>query len=114
MRTFQLARLVGGAVAVLMAFLTPISQADLFVGSQTPNQILHYNGVTGTFIDSSGSVGGDMLGMTFGPDGNLYACSGNILRYDGKSGKSLGVFASGGGMEAPINLTFGPDGNLYV
>jgi hypothetical protein len=26
----------------------------------------------------------------------------------------MGIFASGGGLQAPISLTFGPDGNLYV
>ena len=37
-----------------------------------------------------------------------------VLRYDLVSGTSLGVFASGGGLDNPVGLTFGPDGNLYV
>jgi sugar lactone lactonase YvrE len=47
----------------------------------------------------------------------LYVASGNnnqILRYDGRTGAFLGVFASGGGLSDPFGIAFGPDGNLYV
>ena len=37
-----------------------------------------------------------------------------VLAYDGTTGASLGVFASGGGLDNPVGLTFGPDGHLYV
>lgn len=36
-----------------------------------------------------------------------------VLRYDA-TGNSLGVFASGGGLDNPVGITFGPDGHLYV
>jgi hypothetical protein len=55
-----------------------------------------------------------------GPDGNLYVTSaifeGNhpgVLRYDGRSGTFLGVFASQN-ITSPRGVLFGPDGNLYV
>ena len=38
----------------------------------------------------------------------------DILRYDGRTGAFIDVFASGGGLTKPSALTFGPDGNLYV
>jgi len=45
-----------------------------------------------------------------GPDGNLYVTSRSnaVLRYDGKTGAFLDVFASGGGLEDPAGLVFGP------
>ena len=38
----------------------------------------------------------------------------SVLRYDETTGAFLGVFASGGGLDRPLELLFGPDGNLYV
>jgi DNA-binding beta-propeller fold protein YncE len=59
-------------------------------------------------------------GLTFGPDANLYVATavgnnfaGSVLRYDGKTGEFLGVFATAG-LSVPQTLKFGPDGNLYV
>ncbi|NJN87790.1 MAG: PEP-CTERM sorting domain-containing protein [Leptolyngbyaceae cyanobacterium SL_7_1] len=64
-------------------------------------------------------------GNAFGPDGNLYVASfrtNQILRFDGKTGAFLDVFASdnnGGlgtlnGLNGPNGLLFAPDGSLYV
>jgi hypothetical protein len=36
------------------------------------------------------------------------------MRYDGTTGASMGIFASGGGLLDPFGLSFGPDGHLYV
>lgn len=64
-------------------------------------------------------------GNAFGPDGSLYVSSfrtNQILRFDGKTGAFLNVFASdnsGGlgsvnGLNGPNGLLFAPDGSLYV
>lgn len=64
-------------------------------------------------------------GNAFGPDGNLYVSSfrtNEILRFDGKTGAFLDVFASDNnnglgrtnGLNGPNGLLFGPDGSLYV
>jgi DNA-binding beta-propeller fold protein YncE len=37
-----------------------------------------------------------------------------VLRFDGKTGTPLGVFAAGPELQQPSGLVFGPDGNLYV
>jgi len=50
--------------------------------------------------------------LTFGPDGDLFVTSihtAQVLRYDGTTGAFEGVFASGGGLDAPGSLVFGPD-----
>ena len=89
----------------LTVFLVPQVRADLFVSSQTEanaGDILRYDQVTGAFrgVFASGHGLADPLGLTFGPDGNLYVASGNsdqVLRFDGRTGAFLGVFAAGGG-----------------
>jgi len=59
------------------------------------------------------------VGITFGPDQNLYVASrytDSILRYDGKSGSLLNLFVPPrtGDLNSPFFLVFGPDGHLYV
>ncbi len=115
---------------------------DLYVSSgnkpatsreQGASAILRYDGVTGQFIDvfvgdnprtpNIDETGGLFrpYGSAFGPDGNLYVSSflsDQILRYNGKTGQFIDVFASGnqqpGGLNGPNGLLFGPDGSLYV
>jgi sugar lactone lactonase YvrE len=38
----------------------------------------------------------------------------SVVRYDGRTGAFIDIFASGGGLDSPNGLVFGPDGNLYV
>lgn len=55
--------------------------------------------------------------MGFGPDGTLYVGDGSsatIYHFDGKTGESMGVFATGVSGESYWGLDWGPDGNLYV
>jgi streptogramin lyase len=93
---------------------------NLYVSSQT-GAILRYNGLTGAFIDAFVPVGSGGLKVpafiVFGLDGNLYVsdfADHNIKQYNGITGASMGIFASGGGIANPQGLLFGPDGNLYV
>ena len=98
----------------------------------TPSAVLRYDGITGAFIDKfvgdnpntvADETGGlsRPYGLAFGPDGNFYVSSfltDQILRYNGKTGQFIDVFASGnqqaGGLNGPNGLLFAPDGNLYV
>jgi sugar lactone lactonase YvrE len=88
--------------------------------------VLRYS-TKGKFLGVAASGNGltRPYGNTFGPDGHLYVSSfrtNQILRYHGKTGKFLGVFASDNnsglgslnGLNGPNGLTFGPDGSLYV
>ena len=69
----------------------------------------------GTFLS-------DLPGANYiatGPDGNLYVSDLSldaVVKYDGRTGKSLGVFVTSGSgaLDAPHGLAFGPDGHLYV
>ena len=58
----------------------------------------------------------DPIAMAFGPSGDLFVDSfstNQVLRFNGTTGASMGVFASTG-LNQPYGMCFGPDGNLYV
>jgi sugar lactone lactonase YvrE len=76
-------------------------------------------------VAASGNGLARPYGNAFGPDGNLYVSSfrsNQILRFDGKTGQFLDVFASDNNsglgslnsLNGPNGLLFGPDGSLYV
>jgi streptogramin lyase len=108
-----------GLALGLFAIAAAAARADdLFVSSLLSDEVLRFNGTTGTFIDAFVSAGSGGLdgpqGIARGPDGNLYVAaeySGAIHRYDGATGAPLGTLASG--LTAPNDITFGPDGLLY-
>ncbi|MEG3975109.1 hypothetical protein QT970_10865 [Microcoleus sp. herbarium8] len=101
-------------------------------GEPTASAVLRYDGVTGEYIDrfvadnpntATDETGGlsRPYGLAFGPDGNFYVSSfltDQILRYNGKTGQFIDVFAAGnqqgGGLNGPNGLLFAPDGYLYV
>ena len=101
-------------------------------GEMAASAVLRYDGITGAFIDkfvgdnpntATDETGGlsRPYGLAFGPDGNFYVSSfltDQILRYNGKTGQFIDVFAAGnqqaGGLNGPNGLLFAPDGNLYV
>lgn len=109
---------------------------DLYVASARNGMILRYDGTTGAFLGEfvASGVGGldHPIGLTFGPDGNLYVADGDtrsqgaILRFQGPAGDTPGAFidsfvpAGEGGLRSSIGVIFGPDGNgdgqqdLYV
>ncbi len=100
---------------------------NLFVSSHLGDNtggIKQYNGATGAYINDfvtygSGGLIGAYVGLTFGPDDNLYVSSyftNEIKRYSSSTGAFLGNFvtAGSGGLFGPTAITFRSDGNLYV
>jgi DNA-binding beta-propeller fold protein YncE len=62
---------------------------------------------------------GPIAGITFGPDGALYAAASDldaVVRFDGETGAFIDTFvaAGSGGLNEPYGIGFGPDGNFYV
>ena len=84
----------------------------LYVGNSNTNSVLRF-AADGTFIDTFASGISRLRDLVFGPGGDLFVAEGGgvgIRRFDGTTGASKGLFASGGGLTNPV----GPDGNLYV
>jgi hypothetical protein len=93
---------------------------NLYVGSLNTNQVLKYDGKTGTFLGSfiDGVDSPAVQGLMFQPDG-LYVLSRNaaeVQKFDPYTGAFLGVFIQpgSGGLTAAKGMTVGPDGNWYV
>ncbi len=92
---------------------------DLYVTDRANNQILEYDGTTGSLIGVFASGGlAQPQGLAFGPDGNLYvadAAANAIVRFDGTSGALLGTLDAGIQLESVRDVAFGPDdGLLYA
>jgi len=109
---------------------------NLFVSSGGTSNVLEYDGNTGAFIGvfvnlspppASGQAapGGDLpvimpsYGLSFGPNGNLFATriDQQVMEYDGMTGAEVGAFvaaANNGGLTDPRQLLFLPNGNLVV
>lgn len=115
--------LIIGTITSLFTQILP-SQAALLIGNTKGDNIVLFDDQNGEFLGEFITPGsGGLLApddINFGADGNLYISSGDtpetsaILRYDGKTGKFLDIFASGGGLIRPYGAAFGPDGYLYV
>src|SRR5258708_18472052 len=72
-----------------------------------------YNRTTGAFIDFFANSGSDLyapVGITFGPDNNLYVATSafaNVMRFNYPSGTFMDFFVpnGGGGARAPVHPT---------
>ncbi|MEO8083278.1 MAG: beta-propeller fold lactonase family protein, partial [Ardenticatenales bacterium] len=89
--------------------------------------IVILNGPTGSSPGTIAGVvrfsGATAFGLAIGPNNDLFVARDwtgflsppdDILRLDGATGAFIGVFASGGLINAPRGLTYAPDGNLYL
>ncbi len=108
------------------------TDGDLFVVSADNTgravNVVRFDGTTysskGAFATGGpgfANLGPGFLSLAFGPSGDLFVTASNpglgvgqVLRYDGVTGASLGVFTSGGALALPYDLTFGPGGDLFV
>ena len=77
--------------------------------------IERFNPATGTF-ESTFTPGLSIVGIAFGPTGDLFGASfnnGAVYRIDGTTGQ-LKAKISGTEVSRPVGLTVGPDGDVYV
>ena len=104
-------------ISLLMGPLVANAQPrdELFVSSRGNNQVLHYDGETGSFkrVFAQGKEGGlgSPNGLVFGDDGNLYVSSrgsDEVLRYNGATGEFIDTFvpAGSGGLDSPTFFVF--------
>jgi sugar lactone lactonase YvrE len=95
--------------------------ATLYVSTFSDSTVIRVDLASGTPLGVFASGGGlsTAIGVTFGPDGNLYVGSRNtsaVIRYDGSTGAFIDTFvpSGSGGLTFTEAVLFGPDGNLYV
>ncbi|MEM9354842.1 MAG: hypothetical protein AAGB04_01395 [Pseudomonadota bacterium] len=78
------------------------------------DRVIRYDGEKGDFIDAfttAVGTGGEVRGLTFGPDGDLYVVRKSnefdgVTRFNGVTGKFIGNFAPTG--RQPWGITFSP------
>lgn len=97
--------------------------ADWYVSAASRNSVLRFaddGTLLGDFVTPGAGGLTNPQGITFGPDGHLYASSfsgtpGNnrVLRFDGETGSFLNVFASVSNMVWPAEINF-RGSHLYV
>ena len=100
----------------------------LYAGLGDQGRVLRFDGQTGRFIDAfvkddpatttdeSGGLAGARA-IAFGPEGDLYVDDGprnRVLRYDGTTGRFIGVATGESDLRGPVGLSFGPDGTMFV
>jgi sugar lactone lactonase YvrE len=111
------------ASAALFLLTGPAPAATLLVGNTAGNDVVLIDTVVAGALSPFIAPGSGGLSspddITLGPDGNFYVSSGTettgaILRYDGRTGAFLDVFATAPTLKRPYGHAFGPDGYLYV
>ncbi len=116
---------VSGLLVLAFPFAAPATAGNpgdrVLVSGWNSSNVLGYD-ETGSFTGALLTAGNGLSlahSLTMGPDGYVYVTSygtDTVIRYDLKTGTSLGVFvtAGSGGLNGPSNAVFGPDGRLYV
>ena len=116
-RAWNVSFVVAVSVCTALAVCPVLAREHVLV-TYKDGYVLEYDVATGDFVREFASGLAYPIGITTGPDGNVYVhsdSSDEFLRYDSQTSDLIDVFATdpvdatGGG-----NMTFGPDGDLYA
>jgi sugar lactone lactonase YvrE len=115
--------LIQALAMTFAAFASTGWAATILVGNTSANNIVIVDTAKARVVREFIAAGAGGLvspdDMNYGPDGNLYVSSGTdtggaILRFDGRTGAFIDVFATSPSLKRPYGHAFGPDGKLYV
>lgn len=93
---------------------------DLYAVASVSNRVLQYDGQSGVFIREFVPGSGGLQnpsGLIFGADSRMYIGnfnSGEVRRYDLRTGGYEVFIAGGGTLGGPVGIQFGPDGDFYA
>lgn len=89
-------------------------QGRIYVANKTSGRILRFTLATGA-IDNTFNVScPGCTDLLVGPDGNVWALTGNQVRRFTPAGLDLGNYLVGGTLKEAYEMEIGPDGKLYV
>lgn len=112
------------AAALLLSLANPTQAQEILIAG-FDSGVHRYDFQSGDFLGVIGNVN-DPLGITTGPDGNIYIAeeaTNKVLRFDGTNFAFMDEFVAddpltpadeNGPLAGPAGVLFGPDGNLYV
>ena len=98
---------------------------NLYVAGFTTGAVLKYNGQTGASLGTFATdpqMTNSVLGLRFGPNGNLYVSDYNgttsaVQEFNGVTGAKINTFnvaPGSGGLSGPVDINFTPGGDLLV
>jgi len=113
---------VGGAALSLLTAVSSAGAQDIIISGFKSHNIVRCHGALGDCVEivPRGRAGLQRAHcLEMGPDGALYVCSfgsGDVLKFDPRTGDFLGTFVpkGSGGLDIPTCGRFGPDGYFYV
>lgn len=121
-----------GGLAAPQGLAFHVPSGDLLVSSRDTDEVLRFGNLSGAPLGGfTPSPLNRPVGLTFGPDGNLYVTSrvtstlaadgktiitrgkDQVIQYNGVTGAYINVYTSPS-LDNPQDAILGPDGNLYV
>jgi sugar lactone lactonase YvrE len=90
------------------------TQGRIYVANKTSGRILRFILATGAIDNSFNVACAGCTDILIGPDGNVWALTGNQVRRFTPAGLDLGNYLVGGTLKEAYEMEIGPDGKLYI